>query len=192
MKALVDRIQAEAVNLGKGIIKVDGFINHQIDPALTTAMGAEFASRFLALGVSSISKIVTAEVSGIPPAFATAQALQVPLIYARKQKPATLTERCYTAAAVSRTKGNLVNLQVSSKYLGVGDRVLIIDDFLATGSTLAALADIIAQSGATLCGIGCVIEKPWEMGREKLTHLEVPIITLAQIELVGERLVVRG
>lgn len=186
MQALLERIRAEAINLGAGIIKVDSFINHQIDPALTAAMGEEFASRFLELGVGTVDRILTAEVSGIPPALATAQALNVPLVYARKHKPKTLVEPCYTAEAISRTKGHTVQLQLSSHYLQRGERVLIIDDFLATGSTLKALVSLIQQAGAQLCGIGCVIEKPWEGGRAALAELAVPLLSLARIELDGE------
>lgn len=187
MQALIDRIRQDAVYLGKGIVKVDGFINHQIDPVLTAGMGEAFAARFAACGAT---RVITAEVSGIPPALATAMALNVPLIYARKQRPATLTEPCYTAPTTSRTKGNTVDLQVSSRYLHADDKVLIIDDFLATGTTLNAMVSIIAQSGATLVGIGCVVEKMWEGGRETLRDVQVPIESLAKLHLVDERIVV--
>jgi len=190
MKALIDRIQAEATYLGDGIIKVDGFINHQIDPDLTAAMGAEFATRFAQAGVDGVTKVITAEVSGIAPSLATAQALHVPLVYARKHRPITMPEGYYLTQAPSHTKGGVVQLMVSPEYLHAHDRVLLIDDFLATGVTIEALVEIVRQSGATLCGIGCVIEKVFERGRERLAPLGVPIVTLARIDLIKERIIV--
>jgi xanthine phosphoribosyltransferase len=188
MKALVERIRAEAAYLGGGIIKVDGFLNHQIDPALTTAMGREFAQRFADAGVTDMTKVITAEVSGIAPSLATAQVLGVPLVYARKHRPITMPDGFYLAKAPSHTKGGVVQLMVSPEYLSAADRVLLIDDFLATGCTIEALVELVAQSGAKLCGIGCVIEKVYECGRERLAHTGVPIVSLAQIDLAGEEL----
>jgi xanthine phosphoribosyltransferase len=192
MKALVERIQAEATYLGGGIVKVDGFLNHQIDPALTMAMGQEFARRFVEAGVTRITKVITAEVSGIAPSLATAQVLGVPLVYARKHRPITMPDGFYLVEAPSHTKGGVVQLMVSPQYLHASDRVLLIDDFLATGCTIEALVALVAQSGAALCGIGCVIEKAYEHGRERLAHTGVPIISLAQIDLHGEKLHVSG
>lgn len=186
MQALIERIQQDAVYLGQGIVKVDGFINHQIDVALTTEMGAAFKAGFEAAGVTGITKIVTAEVSGIAAAFATAQAWGVPLIYARKHRPITMTDTIYLTRAPSHTKGALVELMISPQYLRPTDRVVLIDDFLASGQTIAALVSLIQQSGATLCGIGCMIEKPFEGGREKLSALNIPIITLARIDVVDD------
>ena len=190
MQALIDRIRAEAVHIGRGIIKVDGFVNHQIDPALTMAMGVEFARRFAREGVTELTKVITAEVSGIAPSLATAQALGVPLVYARKHRPITMPDGFYLAEAPSHTKGGVVQLMISPQYLGQGDRVLLIDDFLATGETIRALIGVVQQSGATLCGIGCVIEKVFEHGREELIDLGVPIVTLAKIDLDGETITV--
>ncbi len=190
MQSLVERIRAEAVYLGNGIIKVDGFVNHQIDPALTMEMGTVFAEKFAAAGVTGVSKILTAEVSGIAPAVATGLALSVPVVYARKRKPITMKEGHYSAEAPSRTKGNMVKLLVSPEYLHATDRILIIDDFLATGQTIDALANIVAQSEAQLLGIGCVIEKAFEDGRSRLSQLGVPVLSLATIDLAGEALIV--
>lgn len=188
MQALIERLQQDAVYLGQGIIKVDGFINHQIDVTLTTAMGAAFKAAFAEVGVTDVTKIVTAEVSGIAAAFATAQAWGVPLIYARKHRPITMTDTIYLTRAPSHTKGSLVELMISPQYLRPTDRVVLIDDFLASGQTIAALVALIQQSGATLCGIGCIIEKPFEGGRQHLKALNIPIITLARIEVNGETL----
>jgi xanthine phosphoribosyltransferase len=193
VEALVERIRNEGCNLGRGILKVDGFINHQIDPALTMDMGKEFVHRFTQAGVTGITKIVTAEVSGIAPALATGFILNVPVVYARKTRPITMPEGYYRATAPSHTKGGMVELIISPEYLAQSDRVLLIDDFLATGQTIAALAQLIKQCGATLCGIGCLIEKSFEGGRATLTHLNVPIISLAVIEsMEGDSIVVRG
>jgi xanthine phosphoribosyltransferase len=191
LKALIDRIRSEGRNLGRGILKVDGFINHQLDPALTLAMGQEFARRFADAGVAGITKIVTAEVSGIAPALTTGLALNAPVVYARKSRPITMKTGAYQVQAPSHTKGGIVDLIISPEYLTPGDRVLLIDDFLATGKTIAALAELVAQCGATLCGIGCVIEKSFEGGRQELAHLNVPIISLALIEsMAGETIIV--
>ena len=189
MKALVERIRAEAVHLGDGIIKVDGFVNHQIDPVLTSAIGRAFSQQFAGAGVSDVTKVVTAEVSGIAPALATAQALGVPLVYARKHRPITMPDGFYLAEAPSHTKGGTVKLMVSPEYLSQDDRVLLIDDFLARGHTIAALVQLIRQSGATLCGIGCVIEKVFERGRDRLADVDVPILSLAKIALDGDSIV---
>ena len=192
MQVLVERIRREGRNLGRGILKVDGFVNHQLDPVLTMEMGGEFARRFGEAGVTGITKIITAEVSGIAPALTTGIVLGVPIIYARKTRPITMTAGIYKAEAPSHTKGGIVELIVSPEYLKPDDRVLLIDDFLASGKTIAALAELIAQCNATLCGIGCIIEKSFEGGRDLLTPLNVPIVSLATIDSMdGESIVVR-
>ena len=192
MHALVERIRREGRNLGRGILKVDGFINHQLDPALTLEMGRQFAARFAAAGVRDVTKIITAEVSGIAPALTTAIALGVPVVYARKTRPITMASGVYQASAPSHTKGGMVNLIVSPEYLLPDDRVLLIDDFLASGQTIAALAELIAQCRATLLGIGCLVEKSFEGGRALLAPLGVPIVALAVIEsMEGDCIVVR-
>lgn len=193
MQALVERIRAEGRNLGRGILKVDGFINHQLDPELTLSMGHAFARRFAAAGVAQITKIITAEVSGIAPALTLGIVLKVPVIYARKTRPITMATGVYSANAPSHTKGGVVELIVSPEYLHPSDRVLLVDDFLATGKTINALATLVAQCQATLCGIGCIVEKSFEGGRALLAHLNVPIVTLAIIESMdGDAIVVRN
>jgi xanthine phosphoribosyltransferase len=192
MQALIDRIRREGRNLGKGILKVDGFINHQLDPELTLEMGREFARRFGEAGVTGVTKIITAEVSGIAPALTTGIVLGVPVIYARKTRPVTMATGVYKSEAPSHTKGGTVELIVSPEYLKPEDRVLLIDDFLASGKTIAALAELISQCNATLCGIGCLVEKSFEGGRALLAPLNVPIISLAIIDsMEGEEIVVR-
>ncbi|MCX6028026.1 MAG: xanthine phosphoribosyltransferase [Chloroflexi bacterium] len=178
MQLLKDRILREGVNMGHGILKVDSFINHQVDPALMLAVGGALAARFAHLGAN---KIVTAEISGIAPALTTALALGVPVVYARKTKPVTMHPNTMTAHAPSHTKGVMTELMISPEFLGPRDHVLVIDDFLARGETIRALVELVKKSGAILIAIGAVIEKRFEGGRAALTDLGVPIETLAVI-----------
>ncbi|GEM_PF-98962 len=192
VEATVERIRREGRNLGRGILKVDGFVNHQLDPSLAQGWGQAFAQAFAALGVTPVTKVVTAEVSGIAPALATGMALGVPVVYARKKRPITMPDGFYVAEAPSHTKGGVVRLMISPEYLTPEDRVLLIDDFLASGLTIDALARLILQCGATLLGIGCVIEKAFEEGRRQLAHLHVPIVSLAVVErMEGDAIHVR-
>jgi xanthine phosphoribosyltransferase len=178
MQALKDRILQEGKNLGNGILKVDGFINHQVDPALMDLCGKEFARRFKGLDAT---KILTAEISGIAPAVTTALHLGLPVVYARKHKPITMPDQVFLTLSPSHTKGRMVELIVSPEYLGDGERVLIIDDFLATGATILGLVRLTQTAGARVVGVGTLIEKTFEGGRELLAHLNVPIEALASI-----------
>ena len=178
MDALKNRIRAEGRNLGQGILKVDGFINHQVDPQLMDACGQELARRFA--GVSA-TKILTAEISGIAPALTTGLHLGLPVVYARKQKPITMPNEVFLTLAPSHTKGRHVELIVSPEYLGAQERVLIVDDFLASGQTIMGLARLAQAAGARVVGIGAVIEKSFEGGRQALLGLNVPIESLAII-----------
>jgi len=178
MELLKQRIQREGVNMGHGILKVDSFINHQVDPALMLAVGGALAARFAHLGAN---KIVTAEISGIAPALMTGLALGIPVVYARKTKPVTMHPNSMTAHAPSHTKGVMTELMISPEFLGPRDHVLVIDDFLARGETIRALVELVQKSGAALVGIGAVIEKRFEGGRSALTDLGVPIETLAVV-----------
>jgi xanthine phosphoribosyltransferase len=179
MKALEDKIRAEGQYLGNGILKVDSFVNHQVDPALMQACGQSFALQFKA---QRPTKIFTVEISGIAPALATGIALNIPVVYARKTKPITMPDIVLLATAPSHTKGRMVDIMASPEYLQSGERILIIDDFLATGQTILALTRIIKAAGAELVGIGALIEKTFEGGRALLEPLAVPIIALARIE----------
>lgn len=187
MDELKERIRHDGRHLGRGILKVDSFLTHQVDLSLMQRAGQEMARHFAA---TSATKVLTAEISGIAPAAFTAAALGVPMIYARKLRPVTMPDAVYEEKAPSHTKGSLVSLIVSPEFLGRGDRVLIVDDFLATGQTIAALARIVQASGATLVGIGSCIEKTFEGGRALLRSLNVPIYSLALIEsLDGDKVV---
>ena len=178
MDALKQRILAEGKNLGHGILKVDGFLNHQVDPILMAECGRELARRF---AQARPTKVLTAEISGIAPAVCTAQAMGVPVVYARKQRPITMPDQIYMTLAPSHTKMANIELIVSPEYLGRGERVLIVDDFLATGQTILALARLASAAGATIVGVGAVIEKAFEGGRAALAELNVPIEALAII-----------
>ncbi|MDX9953926.1 MAG: xanthine phosphoribosyltransferase [Anaerolineae bacterium] len=183
MKSLQDLIQREGVYLGRGILKVDSVINHQVDATVMLEAGAEFAHRF---GSYEPTRILTAEVSGIIPALTTAYALGLPLVFARKHKPITMKDPAFVEFAPSHTKGGEVSLMVSSEFLLPTDRVLIIDDFLATGQTIDALARLVQDAGATLVGIGTLVEKRFEGGRALLEYLGVPIESLVIIEALRD------
>ena len=177
-EALKARIMEDGRNLGNGILKVDGFINHQVDAELMMQVGYALAARYAAL---PITKVLTAEISGIAPAVMTAMALDVPVVYARKHKPITMPERTYLASAPSHTKGDEVQLMVSPEWLRPADKVLVVDDFLASGRTLRALVALVQQSGAELLGIAAVIEKSFEGGREQFADLNIQIESLVTI-----------
>ena len=178
MRELQERISREGKNLGNGILKVDGFINHQVDPVLMDACGRELAQRFRNIGAT---KVLTAEISGIAPAVTTAYHLNLPVVYARKTKPITMPDQVFLTLSPSHTKGRMVELIVSPEYLGHGERVLIIDDFLATGATILGLVRLAQTAGSTVVGIGALIEKTFEGGRETLSVLQVPVVALVQI-----------
>jgi len=179
MKELQDRILQEGKNLGNGILKVDGFINHQVDPNLMDKCGQEFARRFRDIGAT---KVLTAEISGIAPALTTGIHLGLPVIYARKHKPVTMPDQVLLTLSPSHTKGRTVELIISPEYFAGGERVLIIDDFLASGATILGLVRLAHTAGAVIVGIGTLIEKTFEGGRSALTHLGVPIESLACIQ----------
>ena len=178
MRLLEERILQDGKNLGNGILKVDSFINHQVDPLLMDACGQEFARRFQDIGAT---KILTAEISGIAPALTTAMHMRLPVVYARKHKPITMPDQVFLTLSPSHTKGRIVELIISPEYLAGGERVLIIDDFLATGATILGLVRLAQTAGAKIVGIGALVEKTFEGGRQVLSHLGVPVETLARI-----------
>lgn len=191
MQVLIDRITSEGKNLGNGILKVDGFINHQVDPVLMDACGQEFARRFRDVGAT---KVLTAEISGIAPAITTGFHLGLPVVYARKSKPITMPDQVFLTLTPSHTKGRTVELIVSPEYLAGGERILIIDDFLASGATILGLVRLAQTAGAVIVAIGALIEKSFEGGRAALAELGIPIESLAvvsgmdgdKISFVGE------
>ena len=178
---LRERILAEGENLGNGILKIDSILNHQIQPDLMQQIGDAFVERFADVPVD---RILTAEISGIAPAVTAGIKMGVPVVYARKKKPITMAGPVFLENAPSHTKGGQVNLLVSAEFLHAGENVLIIDDFLASGETLLAMIRIVKSAGANLVGVGCVVEKSFENGRQKIINAgygHVPIETLAVI-----------
>lgn len=178
MQLLKDRIQKDGKNLGNGILKVDGFINHQVDPNLMEASGEEFARLFAGVGAT---KILTAEISGIAPAVFTGKHMNLPVVYARKSKPITMPDQVFLTLAPSHTKGRTVELIVSPEYLAGGEKVLIIDDFLASGATILGLVRLAEIAGAQIVGVGAMVEKSFEGGREALEDLNVPVLSLVSV-----------
>jgi len=189
VKELEDRILRDGKNLGGGILKVDSFVNHQVDPLLMESCGKEFARLFAEVGAT---RILTAEISGIAPALTTAIKLGLPVVYARKTKPITMPDQVYLTLAPSHTKGRMVELIISPEYLANGEKVLIIDDFLASGQTILGLARLAEASGSKVVGIGALIEKLFEGGREALKSLGVPIHSLACITAMEDDKIVFG
>lgn len=183
MEALKQRILKDGKYLGNGILKVDNFINHQVDPGLMDACGAEFARLFADTGAT---RILTAEISGIAPALMAGRHLNLPVVYARKSKPVTMPDTVYLTVAPSHTKGRMVELIVSPEYLARGERVIIIDDFLASGATILGLVRLAQAAGSEVVGIGTLIEKTFEGGRTALSVLGVPIHSLASIAAMDE------
>ncbi|MCZ2098724.1 MAG: xanthine phosphoribosyltransferase [Anaerolineae bacterium] len=185
MQILKDRIRAEGVYLGDGILKIDSILNHQMDPNLIKQMGEEIAARFRD---AHPTRILTAEVSGIAPALMAALALNVPIVYARKYKPVTMYGPVFLETAPSHTKGGETHLLVAAEYLPAGERVLIVDDFLASGKTLLALARMVVQARCTLVGVATIVEKSFEEGRARLLEkYDVPVESLAIITYLDEQ-----
>nr|WP_276583458.1 xanthine phosphoribosyltransferase [Pseudomonas sp. RIT-PI-S] len=173
-----NKIREEGIVLSDQVLKVDAFLNHQIDPALMQAIGEEFARRFAGLG---INKIVTIEASGIAPAVMTGLCLGVPVIFARKHASLTLTEHLLTASVYSFTKQTESTVAISPRHLAKDDQVLIIDDFLANGRASQALISIIHQAGAHVAGLGIVIEKSFQTGRAQLDKQGYRVESLARV-----------
>ena len=183
MEQLKKRILEEGKYLGNGILKVDGFINHQVDAQLMDEAGKEFARVFKDI---SPTKILTAEISGIAPAVATGLHMNIPVVFARKHKPITMPDQVLLTLSPSHTKGRFVELIISPEYLGSDERVLIIDDFLASGNTILGLIKLTEIAGASIIGVGTLIEKTFEEGREKLEKLNIPVHSLARIQSMSE------
>ena len=178
MEALKQKIRDEGIVLSEQVLKVDAFLNHQIDPVLMQQIGHEFAQRFAGQG---ISKIVTIEASGIAPAIMAGLELGVPVIFARKYQSLTLKDNLYISKVFSFTKQTESTIAISAKHLTAADHVLVIDDFLANGHAAKALIDLIQQAGASIAGVGVVIEKSFQAGRAELDGLGFRVESLARI-----------
>ena len=189
MKKLEERILHDGNVLGENILKVDSFLTHQVDFSLMKEIGRVFADRFRESG---ITKVVTIEASGIAPAVYTAEALGVPMIFAKKAKNITMTEGILTAEVYSFTKQVTSTVSIAGKFLSPSDKVLVIDDFLANGQAAKGLVEIIRQAGASVEAIGIVIEKSFQSGRKLLEDDGQRVVSLARIEKFENGKVVFG
>lgn len=178
LKLLEEFIKEKGTVLPGNVLKVDAFLNHQIDPGLMQEIGNEFARRFKDLG---ITKIVTIESSGITPAVFAGLALSVPVVFARKKKSVTLTDNLYTSTVYSYTKKESNDISVSKSFLTEEDTILVIDDFLANGQAVLGILEIAELAGAKVAGIGIVIEKSFQQGRALLNQTGIPVNALARI-----------
>ncbi|MEW8959168.1 MAG: xanthine phosphoribosyltransferase [Moorella sp. (in: firmicutes)] len=178
VELLKEKIRQEGRVIGEDILKVDSFLNHQIDPVLMLEVGREFARRFDGTG---ITKVLTVEASGIAVALMTGLSLRVPVVFAKKKQPSTMDGDTYCGRVRSFTKEEVVEIVVAGSYLGAADRVLIIDDFLASGEAARGLIKIVRQAGATLVGIGTVIEKVFQSGGDTLREQGIRVEALVQI-----------
>ncbi|WP_180112270.1 xanthine phosphoribosyltransferase [Acinetobacter sp. YH12131] len=178
MHALEQKILAEGIVLSEAVLKVDSFLNHQIDPVMMQQIGQEFARLFKDAG---ITKIITIEASGIAPAVMAGLELGVPVIFARKYQSLTLKDDLYRSKVFSFTKQTESTIAISNKHISASDKVLVIDDFLANGQAALGLADLIHQANAEVVGIGIVIEKSFQPGRELLLEKGYRVESLARV-----------
>ena len=179
MQDLRERIAHEGKHLGRGVLKVDSFLSQQVDPRLMQEIGQALAQR---LSATQPTKVLTVETSGILPAYATAAALNVPLVFARKQRTVGMPPQPLQESTLSKKEEHIIQLLVSPEFLTRADRVLIIDDFLTSAQPILALARLVRTSGGQVVGVGAVIEKVFDHGREALAILKVPVESLVQIE----------
>lgn len=183
VKILEEKILAEGRAVNEDILKVDSFINHQVDPVLMKQIGEAFAAHFKDHG---ITKVVTIESSGIAPALMTACALQVPMIILKKQPSKVLNDDLYQTVVTSFTKGTSYELTLSRKFISENDHVLIIDDFLANGEAATGAIRLLRLAHATVAGIGILIEKSFQPGRQKLNEQGHEVYSLARIGAMAE------
>lgn len=179
MEELKKKIQQEGIVLPGNVLKVDGFLNHQVDTSLMYKIGEEFAQHFANRGVT---KIWTVESSGIAPAVMTGFAMHLPVIFARKHKSLTLNSDMYTADVYSYTKKTTNRISISKKYIDPHEKVLLIDDFLANGQAVEGMMEIADQAQVGVVGAGIVIEKSFQPGGKELRDKGVEVYSLAQIK----------
>lgn len=178
MKALKERILRDGKCFEGGILKVDNFINHQMDPILMISIAVEFVRRFAS---TNINKVMTIEASGIAPAIMVGYLLELPVVFAKKKKPVTM-ENMLTTSVYSFTKDRSYDVCVSKDFLSKGDRVLFIDDFLANGNAAKGIIDLVEKAGAELSGMGFIIEKAFQHGGDYLRNAGIRVESLAIIE----------
>ena len=183
MEALKQRILKDGRVANGGILKVDSFLNHQIDVRLYNEMGIEFKKLFSDVRVD---RILTIEASGIGIACVAAQYFDVPVVFAKKAKSKNIDGDIYTSTVESFTYGKSYDITVSKKFVLEGESVLIIDDFLANGKALEGLIDIVSQAGAKVVGCSCVIEKGFQQGGDKLREKGIKVESLAIVESMSD------
>lgn len=186
MEILHKRILQEGLALNENVLKVDSFLNHQVDPKLMYQMGTYFKNYFKDKG---ITKVFTIESSGIAPAVMTAMQMNLPMVTLKKQSSKILKDDVYQTTIHSFTKGVDYELTLSKKYITSEDKILIIDDFLANGEAALGASRLVEQSGAEVLGIGIVIEKSFQPGREKLIEKGYDVYSLARIAKLGKDLI---
>lgn len=179
MRELNEKIREYGTVLPGNVLKVDAFLNHQVDPVLMLHIGQEFAKLFKDEG---ITKVWTVESSGIAPAVMTGLAMKVPVIFARKHKSLTLNHDMYVADVYSYTKKTTNRISISKKYVSPKDKVLLIDDFLANGQEVEGMLEIADQAGVTVAGAGIVIEKSFQPGAKELKDRGIRLESLARIK----------
>ena len=192
MKLLEDRIRSDGEVLPGNVLKINSFLNHQVDPELMKKVGEEFSRLFKDSG---ITKVLTCEASGIAPGVMTAYELHVPLVFARKKKPATLNDAVYWADVYSYTKKVTNQICVEQKFLDQDDCLLIIDDFLANGEAVKGMINIANQAGAEVAGVGIVVAKTFQGGSDWLKEhgyrlealAEIASLANNQVHFVGEK-----
>ena len=183
MKKLEERIRRDGTIRGTEVLKVDRFLNHQMDIALINEIGQEFYRIFQG---DNVTKILTIEASGIGIACLTAQFFQVPVIFAKKNKTKNIAGDVYTSKVASFTHGRVYDIIVSKEFLGPEDRVLLIDDFLANGSALQGLINLVRDAGATLIGAGICVEKAFHPGGDLIRSMGVRVESLARVKSMDE------
>ena len=183
MELLKERIRKDGVVRGTDVLKVDSFLNHQMDIALFEEIGREFRRLFADCGVN---KILTIEASGIGIACITAQFFHCPVVFAKKSQTKNIAGAVYTTKVESFTHGKVYDVIVAKQFLGPEDKVLIIDDFLANGAALEGLIDLVHQAGAQLAGAGIVVEKAFQPGGARLRAQGVRVEALAKIKSMSE------
>ena len=184
MQLLQDRIRKDGKIKEGNVLKVDSFLNHQMDSQLFEEIGKEFKRRFEG---EKINKILTIEASGIGIACVVAQSFGVPVVFAKKNQTKNIAGDVYTTKVESFTHGRVYDIIVAKEFLGKGDRVLLIDDFLANGMALEGLAELVQLSGAELVGAGIVIEKGFQQGGDLLRSQGIRIESLAIIDSMNEK-----
>ena len=190
MESLGRKVKEDGVVIDEKILKVDGFLNHQIDSKLMNDVGKTFYESFKDAG---ITKILTIEASGIAPAIMASFHFDVPCLFAKKAKPSTLKDGFYSTDIHSFTKNKTSTVIVSEEFLGADDKVLIIDDFLANGDASLGLNDIVKQANATTVGVGIVVEKSFQNGRQRLEDAGLYVSSLCKVaSLKGNKVTLLG